>query len=48
MIVAGCVDRGRPLSSPCRLPRSRTRHASALVTPGAGEVILSLLHLVIG
>ena len=43
MIVIRCVDRGRPWSSPCRSPRSRTRRASTLVNPGAGDVVLSLL-----
>ena len=48
MIVVGYVDRGRPWSSPCRSPRSRTRRASTLVVPGAGEVIPCLLRPVLG
>ena len=48
MIVVGCVGRGRPWSSLSRLSRSRTRRASTLVTPGAGEVIPCLLRLVRG
>ena len=48
MIVDGCVGRGRPWSSLCRFPRSRTRRASTLVTPGAGEVVLCLLRPILG
>ena len=48
MIVVVCVSHGRPLSSLCRSSSSHTRCASAPVTPKAGEVILSLLHPVIG
>ena len=48
MIDVRCVGRGRPWPSPCRSPCSRTRRASTLVTPGAEEVVLSLLHPVRG
>ena len=48
MIVVGCVGRGRPWSSPCTSPRSRTRRASTLVVPGAGEVVPCLLRPVLG
>ena len=48
MIIVGCVGRGRSWSSLCRSPRSRTRRASTLVTPEAGEVVPCLLRPVRG
>ena len=44
MIIIECVGRERPWSSPCRSPRSRTRRASAPITPEVGEVVVSLLR----
>ena len=48
MIVVGCVGREWPWSFAGRLPRSRTRHASAPVTPEVGEVVVSQLRPAIG